>query len=182
MTDDDHASPSVSDDGVLSLPTRKEIFEYVKANPGVHFNQLKRDLDLETGALQHHLRELEQYDVLESESFQGKRRVFVARELTAEEKQILSVLRYETTRQVLLYLLRDGPARNTGIAEAVGVTPATRSWHLSNLQDAGVVEERRENRTVRYEVTNEELTVQLLVRYQESFVDRAVDRIIDFWG
>lgn len=182
MTENDDEYTSPLDEEVLSLPTRKEIFEYVRANPGVHFNQLKRDLDIETGALQHHLRELERYDVLESETFQGKRRVFVVRELDGEEKTILATLRYETTRRVLLYLLREGPARNTEIAEAVGVTPATISWHLSNLCEAGVVEESREDRTVRYDITNKELTIQLLVRYQESFVDRAVDRIIDFWG
>ncbi|MEF8900083.1 MAG: winged helix-turn-helix transcriptional regulator [Halovenus sp.] len=182
MTGNDDERTGWSDEEVLELSTRKDIFEYVEANPGVHFNQLKRALDIETGALQHHLRELERYGVLESEMFQGKRRVFVGRELDDEEKTILAVLRYETTRRVLLYLLRDGPARNTDIAEEVGVTPATISWHLSNLCEAGVVEEIDEGRTVRYDVTNRELTVQLLVRYQESFVDRAVDRIIDFWG
>lgn len=178
--DDDTGQPS-TDDG-LSLPSRKELFEYVEANPGIHFSQLKRDLDMETGLLQHHLRELEQYGVLESEEHQGKRRVFVARELDAEERSILAVLRYETTRRILLFLLEEGAARNSEIAEAVGVTPATVSWHLSNLVEKGVVEEVTEGRTTLYRVKNEELTLQLLVRYQESFVDRAVDRIIDFWG
>ena len=177
--DDDKQPPA--EDG-LSLPSRKELFEHVEANPGIHFSQLKRDLDMETGLLQYHLRELEEYGVLESEDHQGKRRVFVARELDAEEKAILAVLRYETTRRILLYLLEAGPVRNSEIAESVGVTPATVSWHLSNLVEKAVVEEVTERRTTRYSVKNEELTVQLLVRYQESFVDRAVDRIIDFWG
>lgn len=166
----------------LGLPTRKELFRHVEANPGIHFSQLKRDLEMETGLLQYHLRELERYDVLESEEYQGKRRVFVAHELGEEERAILAVLRYETTRQILLYLLEEGPARNRAIAEAVGVTPATISWHLSNLVEEGIVELVSEGRTTRYEVENEDLTVQLLVRYRESFVDRAVDRIIDFWG
>lgn len=179
MTEKD--GPGEGED-VLELPTRKELFEHVRANPGIHFNKLKRDLDIETGALQYHLRELEEYDVLESETYQGKRRIFVARELNEEEKSILATLRYETTRRVLLYLLREGPARNKQIAAEIGVTPATISWHLSNLVEVGVVKELRESRTVWYELENEELTVQLLVRYQESFVDRAVDRLIDFWG
>ncbi|GGL71717.1 winged helix-turn-helix transcriptional regulator [Halocalculus aciditolerans] len=169
------------DDG-LSLETRKQIFEYVKANPGIHFSQLKRDLGMETGLLQYHLNELEEYDVLESEDYHGKRRVFVARELDADERQILATLRYETTRRILLFLLERGPARNTEIAEEIGVTSATISWHLSNLLDEGVVEGVREGRTTRYQVADEEQTVQLLIRYRESFVDRAVDRIIDFWG
>ncbi|HZD43661.1 MAG TPA: metalloregulator ArsR/SmtB family transcription factor, partial [Methanomicrobiales archaeon] len=116
------------------------------------------------------------------EDHRGKRRVFVARELDDEERAILSVLRYETTRQILLYLLESGPARNGEIAEAVDVTSATISWHLSNLTDESIVESDQEGRTTRYRVANEELTVQLLVRYHESFVDRAVDRILDFWG
>lgn len=180
MTDgDEEAGP---DESGLSLPTRKDIFEHVEANPGIHFNQLKRDLDMETGLLQYHLNELEDHDVLESGEYQGKRRIFVSRELDDEERAILAVLRYETTRRILLYLLEEGPARNSDIAEAVGVTPATISWHLSNLVDGGIVDSVVDGRTTRYEVQNEDLTVQLLVRYQESFVDRAVDRIIDFWG
>ena len=178
--DDDAAMPNEAPE--LSLDTRKRIFECVQANPGIHFSQLKRELEMETGALQYHLRRLERYGVLESEEYQGKRRAFVARELTPEERQILATLRYETTRHILLFLLEDGPARNGEIAEAVGVTPATISWHLSNLLDDSVVERSDEGRTTLYRVSNEELTVQLLVRYRESFVDRAVDRLIDFWG
>lgn len=171
-----------ADGSSIALETRKEIFEHVDANPGIHFSQLKRDLHMETGLLQYHLRRLERFDVLESEEHQGKRRVFVARELDDEERAILSVLRYETTRRILFYLLEYGPARNGEIADAVDVTPATISWHLSNLTEEDIVESVREGRTTLYQVANEELTVQLLVRYRESFVDRAVDRILDFWG
>lgn len=175
------SDPSADDD-VLALETRKEIFEYVEANPGVHFSQLKRDLDMETGLLQHHLRELEDHGVLESSEHKDRRRLFIAQELDEEERAILSWLRYETTRHILLFLLREGPQRNRDVAEAVGVTPATVSWHLSRLVEAGVVEEAAEGRNSAYIVADEELTMQLLVRYQESFVDRAVDNLIDFWG
>lgn len=171
-----------SEDGQLSLESRKKIFEYVRANPGNHFSEVKRELAMKTGLLQYHLRKLEEYNVLESKDHQGKRRLFVTRELDAEEQSILSTLRYETTRKILLYLLEHGTARNVDIAEAVNIDPSTVTWHVSNLLDEGVVETLEDGRTTLYQVANEELTVQLLVRYQESFVDRAVDRIIDFWG
>lgn len=170
------------DEEKVGFPTRKELFRHAESNPGIHFSQLKRDLEMETGLLQYRLRELERYDVLESEEYQGKRRVFVAQELDDEERTVLAVLRYETTRQILLSLLEEGPTRNRELAEAVGVTPATISWHISNLVEEGIVESVTEGRTTRYEAQNEDLVVQLLVRYRESFVDRAMDRIIDFWG
>jgi predicted transcriptional regulator len=174
--------PHDDEEDVLELETRKEIFEHVRANPGVHFSQLKRDLEMETGLLQHHLRTLEDYDVLTSEDHQGKRRLFVAQELDEEERAILSSLRYETTRHILLFLLEERKARNREIAEELGVSPATVSWHVSRLVENGIVSEVRDGRTTRYTVTDEELTMQLLVRYRESFVDRAVDNVIDFWG
>lgn len=174
--------PHDSEEDILELQTRKEIFEYVQTNPGVHFSQVKRDLNMETGLLQHHLRTLENYDVLMSEDHQGKRRLFVAEELDNEEREILSSLRYETTRHILLFLVQEDKARNGAIAEELGVAPATVSWHVSRLVENGIVSEVRDGRTTFYTVTNEELTMQLLVRYQESFVDRAVDNILDFWG
>lgn len=177
--DDD---PGAQREDGFDLPAREELFEHVATNPGVHFSQLKRDLDMETGLLQHHLRELERRDALESETHQGKRRVFVARELDDEERAILAALRYETTRHILLTLLETGAARNGELAEAVGVTSATVSWHLSNLLEAGVVERVSDGRTTRYRMRNEDLTVRLLVRYRESFVDRAVDRLVDSRG
>lgn len=177
--DRDESPPERED---LSLSTRKRLFEHVEANPGIHFRQLARDLDMETGLLQYHLDELEEYGVLDSEEHGGKRRLFVSRKLDAEERAILAVLRHETTRQLVLYLLEDGPARNGEIADAVGVTPPTVSWHLSNLVEKGVVEEVEEGRTTIYRVTDEELTVQLLARYRESFADGAVDRIVDSRG
>jgi predicted transcriptional regulator len=174
--------PHDGEEDILELETRKEIFEYVKANPGVHFSQAKRELDMETGLLQHHLDTLENYDVLMSEDHQGKRRLFVAEELDSEEREILSSLRYETTRHVLLFLIQEEKARNGGIAEEVGVAPATVSWHVSRLIEEGIISEVRDGRTTLYTVADEELTMQLLVRYQESFVDRAVDNVLDFWG
>ena len=171
-----------SEDDVLELETRKEIFEYVQTNPGVHFSKLKRDLEMETGLVQHHLGTLEEYDVLTSEEHQGKRRLFVAEELAEEERAILSSLRYETTRHILLLLLEETTARNRAIAEELGVSPATVSWHVSRLVENGIVSEVRDGRTTRYTVADEEPTMQLLVRYEESFVDRAVDNVLDFWG
>lgn len=172
----------VPGDDELTLKSRKQIFEYVQSNPGSHFSEVKRELEMETGLLQYHLRKLEEYNVLESKDHQGKRRLFVTRELDEEEQSILSTLRYETTRKILLHLLEHGPVRNGDIAKVVGIAPSTVTWHLSTLLDEGVVETIQDGRTTLYQSANEELTIQLLMRYQESFVDRAVDRIIDFWG
>lgn len=55
----------------LSLDPRKQIFEYIQAHPGSHFSKVKRELGMETGLLQYHLRTLEEYDIIESNSIRA---------------------------------------------------------------------------------------------------------------
>ena len=40
--------PTDGEEDVLTLETRKEIFEHVQTNPGIHFSHIKRDLNMET--------------------------------------------------------------------------------------------------------------------------------------
>lgn len=64
----------------------------------------------------------------------------------------LTALSQETRLDIFRLLVQAGPAgRPAGaIAEALGVAPATLSFHLSNLTHAGLIEQRRESRSLIY--------------------------------
>lgn len=64
----------------------------------------------------------------------------------------LTALSQETRLDVYRLLVQAGPeGRPAGaIAEALGVAPATLSFHLSNLCHAGLVVQRRESRSLIY--------------------------------
>lgn len=72
-----------------------------------------------------------------------------------EKKAILSALTalsQETRLDIFRLLVQAGPdGRSAGaIAEALGVAPATLSFHLSNLSHAGLIVQRRESRSLIY--------------------------------
>lgn len=64
----------------------------------------------------------------------------------------LSALSQETRLDIFRLLVQAGPGgRAAGaIAEALGVTPATLSFHLSQLAHAGLVVQRRQGRSLIY--------------------------------
>lgn len=64
----------------------------------------------------------------------------------------LSALSQETRLDIFRLLVQAGPeGRAAGaIAEALGVTPATLSFHLAQLTHSGLIEQRREGRSLIY--------------------------------
>jgi DNA-binding transcriptional ArsR family regulator len=64
----------------------------------------------------------------------------------------LAALSQETRLDVFRLLVQAGPdGRPAGaIAEALGVPPATLSFHLSQLNHAGLIDQRRESRSLIY--------------------------------
>ncbi len=64
----------------------------------------------------------------------------------------LTALSQETRLDIFRLLVQAGPeGRSAGaIADALGVAPATLSFHLSNLNHAGLIVQRRESRSLIY--------------------------------
>jgi ArsR family transcriptional regulator len=64
----------------------------------------------------------------------------------------LGALAQESRLEVFRLLVRQGPAGMAagGVAEALGIPPATLSFHLAQLGHAGLVRSRREGRRVIY--------------------------------
>jgi predicted transcriptional regulator len=54
--------------------TRNRIAQQVRRNPGIHFNELTRTLDLAPGQVQYHLRKLQRSDDVLEESLYRRNR------------------------------------------------------------------------------------------------------------
>lgn len=162
-------------DDELAVGPRRDIYLALKETPGAHFSELKRRLDAATGTLQYHLRVLEDRDLIEVRSDDRYTRYFPAFEVDRRDKELLGLLRQESPRRVALDLLEHGPSRLTDISDRVDLAPSTVSFHLDKLIEADAA--RKPERGV-YELVDEDRVADLLVAYQDSFADRAVDRVV----
>ncbi|MFO7834201.1 MAG: winged helix-turn-helix transcriptional regulator [Halohasta sp.] len=125
--------------------TRDRIREHIAANPGIHFNELTRALDLAPGQVQYHIRKLKASEAVVEEPLYGRTHYYTP-EYDADERCALAVVRRETARDILVTLFIHGPNAPEAVAEEVGVARSTLEWHLDHLVEQGLVEKQRDER------------------------------------
>ncbi len=161
----------------LDLPLRKRIAEYIRRNPGVHFRQISRDLDLAIGQLDFHMNALVKGEVLVKESGTGNARFYVRDKFSKDERKAMSILRREIPRGIVLYLLDNPGSGPSKILGNFTFTSATMSYHLRRLEKTGVLRVDQDGRERHYFVDDPELVESLLILYRSTLMDTIVEKV-----
>jgi predicted transcriptional regulator len=164
----------------LDLDVRRRIYGRIREDPGLHLRELSRALDVPLSTLRHHLGVLEEADVVTVEREGTFKRYFPAEDLSEGDKSLLSVLRREKPRAILLDLLaHGGEARYGELEDSLGYPSSTLGMYLKELRERGLVDRQPVGRTSVYRVVDERRLHRLLVTYEESFYDAWVDRVLE---
>ena len=155
---------------------RDRIHDYIATHPGEHFNALTRTLNLAPGQVQYHLKKLRHTDRIVEEHLYGRTHYYTP-EYDEWERGAIAVLRRETARDILFYLLEHGLCTPDSVADALEIARSTLEWHLDHLVEQNLVEkERNKNNHVTLVVPKPIETVRLLRDITPSLSDRMLDR------
>jgi predicted transcriptional regulator len=155
---------------------RERIQEYVSDHPGIHFNELTRALDLAPGQVQYHLKKLKRKNAITEESLYGRTHYYTP-DYGAWERGALAVLRRETARDILVYLMTNGPSAPGNVADGLNIARSTLEWHLDHLVEQGLLDKQRDARNrVTLVLSHPEETARMLRLVEPSVADRLVDR------
>ena len=128
---------------VLDHFVRGQIYGYVLANPGEHYNAIKLALNLTNGSLAHHLKTLEREQFLKSRRF-GLYRRFYPMHMKIPEEGFFAPNEIQKT---IVELIRSTPAiTQKEIAERLGLTPPTVNYHVGILSEHGAIRVERAGR------------------------------------
>lgn len=156
--------------------TRANIEREIAERPGIHFNELTRSMSLAPGQVQYHVRRLIGSDRVVSEQLYGKTHYYPPG-FTANERGAIAVMRRETARGIVLYLLDCGPDRPAAVAADLDIARSTLEWHLERLMEQDIVEKRNlEANRVELALVDRGTTVEILAAVEPSVPDRMVDR------
>jgi predicted transcriptional regulator len=164
----------------IELETRRRIYEFVVANPGSHLRAIKEELDMPMGQLEYHLHYLEQRGLLDAKEDRYYKRFFPS-EMSATDRRVLSAIRQEKPRQIVLLVLQSPGVDHRSIQEALGIGASSLSFYMKDLIEKEVIEKRRKGRRSLYSVADVERVVKLLITYRPSFLDKMVDRFLETW-
>ena len=168
--------------GFLELEARKKIYDCIAKSPGLHFREIQRRVGMATGSVDYHLHFLHKNGLVRTEKAGRFLRYYAANvQFEQGDKDLLSLLRQERIRHILIYLIEKKKANASKIAEELGYTPSNLSWYLKTLQEKSVIKQTKRGRFRFYSVADKEQIIKCLVTYRSSFLDALVDRFIDAW-
>ncbi len=164
------------------VDVRKRIYDLIVSSPGLHFREIQRRLVLATGSVDYHLHFLHRQGMIREERTGKFVRYYpYTKTFEQEEKDVLSLLRQNRVRHILVHLLEKKKANALDIANTLGISPSTLSWYLKQLTEKNVITQKKKGRFRYYSVVDREKIMKYLIMHRSSFLDEIVDRFIEAW-
>lgn len=177
------------DEDVLAVKTRRDLYQFVRQNPGFHLREIARSLGLSITLADYHLRFLEKNDLV-SWTMDGEYKRYYPRSmpgdqdarpaLTNLQKQVLAYLRQPVPLKVLVFLMERDFATHKEILQHVSVSASTLSHHLKKMQYAGVLA-RAEAKDKGYRVADPKSVARIMTTYDLATQDQ-IDTFLRVWG
>jgi predicted transcriptional regulator len=166
---------------------QEKIIQFVNETPGIRYRELVRVTGVSHGVLSYHLKILGNSGKVQVHKVNNRTTRYFSHDVSTVESNSVGLLRQNTTRKIIIYILESGPCRFNDIVNYTKKNPSTVSWHLSKLKDADIIKVRRQNELNYYEIKIDKFKLQkLLNKYKtstfitEKIVDDYTDMINEF--
>ncbi|MFX1369589.1 MAG: winged helix-turn-helix transcriptional regulator [Promethearchaeota archaeon] len=131
---------------LLLHPFRRDLYQILCENPGTYLLELVEMLESPLGTLTWHLRILEREGLVKSIKFAGKR-LYYPRMLRSQEAEMAYLtMRSDTAKQIFAYVVNNPGCYQEEMASSLGVHHDTVRWHVSRMEEVGLVRVEREGR------------------------------------
>ena len=165
----------------LKLESRRMIYDVVSQYPGLHFREIVRRVEMSSSNVEYHLHYLVKEGIATVVDDGNLQRYYVAGKVDHSEKKLLSVLRKEIPRGIVLFLLLNPHADYQDILENFDLSPSQLSYYLKKLMDKEIIKREKRGKSTQYVVLNEETVAHVLISYQPTFLDNLVESFVDVW-
>ncbi len=164
----------------VELENRREIYNFISKNPGLHLSELSRKLNISKSTISYHLNHLEKLGLIVTKSEGRYVRFYIANKVGEIDKKLLSLLRQDVPYRIVLFLLINPASSQIKISKYLKRHPTTVSFHLDKLADSDIIETFSNCNEVRYNIKNPQYIYDLLTKYEDSFFDGGVNNISIF--
>lgn len=173
---------AIEEHEALALESRRRIYSIIAKNPGLHFRELQRRTSIAIGALQYHTDFLKKSHLIRAEKDGKFVRFFPIREKQLEENnKLLPLLRHDSLRKIIIFLLTKKTATNKLISQKTGMAPSTVSWHLNSLLTQNIVVKKTRGRKSLFSLVDKDQIANILIHHKKSFLDELVDNFVEVW-
>jgi len=155
-----------------------EIAKIVEKNPGIKFREIMREMGLKNGTLSYHARKLEENGNVKIDRKSGETR-FYPLCVTDEESNLITSLRRDTQRNILLSLLDDKSLTFNELVVKVRKAPSTVSTFLGKLVDERIVDVKIVDLKKVYYLKNADMVREIITKYNPVLLERVAYNFAD---
>lgn len=135
---------------LLDNRVRDRLVTAIREDPGVDATELKRRAQVAWGTVVYHLTVLERHKLVSSLLDGGHRRFFPVGEVDWSRRGQIGLLRNERARALYEAIAQEPGVIQEALAHRMGMSSPGVLWHLSRLEEAGLVGRVKEGRKVHY--------------------------------
>jgi len=159
---------------ILELESRGKLYNLILKYPGLHFRKISRELNIPPTTLKYHLDYLRRGKLI-TQKREGKYlRYYVSDKESVEDKQILDVLRKDSARKIVVFLLTNPNSTRVKISRRLNKRPSTITFHLKKLLELGVIERGGCGKNIQYSLKNYGHMYNLLINYRNNLFDENI--------
>jgi predicted transcriptional regulator len=155
-----------------------EIISVIKKNPGIKFREIMRETGLKNGVLSYHARKLEENGSVKIDRKSGETR-FYPLFVTEEESMLITSLRRDTQRHILLSLLEGKPLTFNELVGKVRKAPSTVSTFLAKLVDNNIIRIKIIELKKVYFLKNPDMVREIIEKYNPVLLERTAYNFAD---
>jgi len=134
----------IQKEDVLDQFVRGQIFGFIKTNPGVHYNQIRRGMDIKNGTLSYHLSVLEKTELIKSRREGLKYRAFYPTGMKFPQNERFRLTELQIS--ILDIIKQRNGINQKEIAKEIGKKPQTVNYNIKVLKQADLIELVRKGR------------------------------------
>ncbi len=167
-------------DEAVALTPRDRIYSTIVKNPGLHFREVQRRTNIANGAMQYHLDYLKKKNFIREEK-EGKFSRFYALQTDVRDTKLMNLLRQDSVRKIVLFLMQKRRATLPVISKNVGLGLSTTSFHMQKLLSSKIVLQKTIRGKIYFNLGDKDSIMGLFVEYKKSFLDELVDNFVELW-
>ncbi|MCF2136469.1 MAG: winged helix-turn-helix transcriptional regulator [Candidatus Thorarchaeota archaeon] len=166
---------------LLLHPFRRDLYTVLCENPGTYLIELVNMLESPLGTLTWHLRILEREGLVKSIKFAGKRLYYPTMLRTKQAEMAFLTLRSDIAKKIFQYIVNHPSCYQEEMAEKLDVHHDTVKWHVSRMEEIGLVRVEKEGRTKKHYLASlgEALLAGSLNTISETFVLFLIEKLKD---
>jgi len=128
----------IQKEDVLDQFVRGQIYGYIRTNPGVHYNQIRRGIQVKNGTLSYHLSVLEKTELIKSRREGLRYRVFYPTGMKFPQKQRFRLTEFQIS--IIDIIKQNEGITQKEIVDKLEKKPQTINYNIKVLEQADLID------------------------------------------